>query len=133
MANTVTISTQLKIVDANGNAIYQSLPTSFTGTQTATNGPSPGMVTATTSGVTVSLAQLSTAAYGRIRNTDPTNFVTVGLYDGTTFRPFCELLPGESYPLRLSRTLLTANAGADVLRVKADTNSCNVLFEIFDA
>lgn len=131
MSGSITVTSG--IVVNNGSLQYNSYPKGFTATQTNANGPSPGTVTVTTGGVTIDLSKLTTPAIVHFVNLDPTNFVSYGLYDSTTFRPFGELLPGESWVLRLSRTLLTANTAADVLRMVADTASVKVLVACFDA
>lgn len=129
MANSFSIVSQLKQTNANGQTIYQSLPNSFSANQANANGPSPGMITATTGGVNVSLAQLTVPALCRIMNTDPTNYVTIGTYVGSTFTPFLELQPGESFVLRLSRSILSGSAN---LRAVGNAASVNVLVECFD-
>ena len=129
MGNAFSIVSQLKQTNAAGQTTYQSLPNSFTATQTNANGPSPGMITATTGGVNVSLAQLAVPALCRIMNTDTTNYVTIGTYVGSTFTPFLELQPGESFVLRLSRSILSGSAN---LRAVGNTASVNVLVECFD-
>ena len=131
MAGTVTVSASLKVV--NGNLQYQSQPTSYTASQATANGPAPGSVVATTAGVNVSFAALTLPGFVIIRNLDATNYVTWGLYDGTTFRPVGELQPGESHVLRFARTLLTANAAADVVRLVANSANCNVQVQCFDS
>ena len=65
-------------------------------------------------------------------NIDATNYVKVGLYISATFYPFLELGPGESAVLTLARDILTANAGAAVLRIVANTASCIVRVDCFD-
>lgn len=124
----ITAAVQLR----NGNISVNTLPVSYNANQTTANGPTPGMVTATTSGVTVSLAQLTTPGFLMIQNTDATNYVQYGLYISSTFYPLGELLPGEVNVLRLARDILTANTGAAVLRLKSNTASCLVLVQAFD-
>lgn len=132
MANEISINAQVAV--RMGNLQYQSNPGQFKANLSVANGPSPGAVTATTGGVNVSLAQLTLPGMLRITNTDSTNYVTFGLYEisGTIFRPFGELLPGETAILRLSRSVLTANTAADVIRLVAHTASCVVQFDCFD-
>lgn len=89
-------------------------------------GPTPGAIAVSTSGVTVDLSELSTPALCVFKNLDATNFVEVGLYISTTFYPLFELLPGESYPLRLSRNVGT-------LRARANTAAINLVVEAFEA
>lgn len=131
MSKEFVVSSSLKL--NNGNVHFASLPTSFSADQAVANGPSPGAMNATTGGVNVSFAQLTLPGLAVITNLDQTNFVTVGLYISSTFYPVAEVLPGESYVLRFSRTLLTANAGAAVVRLVADTASVHVAVQCFDA
>ena len=130
MSNEFTIGASVSVT--NGNLKFVSPSVSYRANQTTANGPAPGAVTATTTGVNVSLSQLTLPGVTYVTNTDPTNYVTVGLYDGTTFRPMLELLPGDSQVFRLSRTVLTANTGADVIRLVANTASVVVQFNCFD-
>ena len=116
----------------NGNLQFQS-SNHLGATQVNANGPSPGAILATTGGVNVSFAQLVLPGVCLIKNNDPTNYVTIGLFDGSTFRPFAEVLAGETYLLRFSRTMLTANTAADVLRLVANTATVDVEILCFDA
>ena len=138
MANEATIRSSLQI--RAGNVAYQSQPSSFQADVTGRKGPSPGAISALTTGTAVSFAELVTPALCRIMNLDATNFITVGVYDGASFFPVIELLPGESYVVRLSRYLNAefentgtgTNADANQLMVLADTAECVVLVEAFE-
>ncbi len=129
MANEITVQCQLKV--DNGNSHYINAPSQYFATQTTRNGPSPGAVTVTTGGVTISLSQIASPGMARLTNSDATNFVRVGLYISSTFYPMLKLKPGETQVLRLSSDVLTANAGAAVVRAVADTASCILIFDAF--
>lgn len=129
MANEITVINQLKV--SNGGLQYASAPTQFNANQTTANGPSPGAVTVVTGGTTISLSQISTLGMARVTNTDATNFVKVGLYISSTFYPLLKLKPKETQIIRLATDVLTANAGAAVVRAVADTASCIVIFDAF--
>lgn len=133
MANEFTISAALKY--ATSDVTINTSPTNFRDSQTTNKGPGPGLVTATTTGVNVDLSQFTLPGNVVFKNKDATNFVTIGLYEssGTIFRPFAELKPGASCVFRFSRSVLTANTAADVIRLKADTASCIVDVKCFDA
>ncbi len=141
MANEIQVRASLQI--KKDNLDYSSKPTSFKADMTGSKGPSPGALTATVDGIDVDFSELTTPGMCRIQNLDPDNFVEYGIWDpeGSTFYPLGELLPGESYPLRLSRNLQeefmtgTGTTGADTnrLRIKADTASCDVVVEAFEA
>lgn len=124
MANEVNMTVIMNV--RNGHIDYTNQPTGFEADQDTAGGPTPGYITATTTGTTVDLSELTTAAMCMIQNVDPTNFVEVGVYSGGTFYPLAEILPGEMYPLRLSRNLAA-------LRIKADTASCGCIVEAFEA
>lgn len=136
MANEATIRTSLMI--KKGNIFYQSNPTAFKANVTGTKGPVPGAIAVSTTGTNIDFSQLVTPSLCRLMNLDATNFVTYGIYDGASFFPLGELLPGESYVLRLSRFLgeefIGTGTPADVnqFRMKADTSACNVLIEAFE-
>ena len=126
MSNEFTINSGIKL--NNPPLVYSSLPTSFQASQTNRNGPTPGSVTipTTAGGTGINLSGLTTPGICRVMNMDTTNFVSLGTYVGGTFTPFMELLPGECYVLRLSRTV------ASTLRALADTASVVLLVECFD-
>lgn len=128
MAKELSVGSVLKVT--NGKLIYTSQPNQFVADQAVCNGPSPGAVTASHSGTgtNISLAQLAVPAMTRIMNLDPTNYVTIGLVVSSVFYPLAEVLPGESYVLRLSRTVLAAAT----IHALAHTADCNILFECFD-
>ena len=137
MANEAKASVNL-VID-KGNMNYRSTPTDFQVSVTTAKGPSPGAITATVAGVDVDLSELASPGLCRIRNLDATNFVMVGLWDGTEFYPLFDLGPGEHYLIKLSLYLGysfgvgtgTTDAG-HTLRIKADTASCVVVVEAFD-
>lgn len=131
MASEITITTGLAVT--NGNLKYFQQTTPYQVTQTTQNGPSPGAILATTGGVTVSFSALTLQGVCSITNTDATNYVTYGLYISSTFYPLGELQAGENYVFRFSRTMLTANAGAAVFRLVANTASVRVVLNCFDA
>lgn len=141
MADEATIRSSLLVRCDTLN--YQSYPTSFQADVAGEKGPTPGAITVTTEGTSVDLSELTTPGLCRIMNLDATNYATYGIWDpeNDTFFPLGELLPGETYVLRLSRDLQeefgtgTGTTGADTnrLRFKADTASVVVLVEAFEA
>jgi hypothetical protein len=145
MSEEVNVSSSLQITKVDGSKTllsYQSSPTSFIGSMSGTKGPVPGSIQATLAGVDIDFSQLTTPAYCRMMNYDADNFVEYGIWDpeGDTFYPLGEILPGESYVLRLSRNLQeefgtgTGTSGPDTnrLRLKADTAPCNITIEAFE-
>lgn len=139
MANEATIQNSLNI--RAGNINYQGLPTTFRATVTGRKGPTPGAMAASTSGTNVEFGELTTPALCRLQNLDTVNFVEYGIWDGAQFFPVGELLPGETYVLRLSRNLQeeygtgtgTTGSAINRLRLKADTAAVNVIVEAFEA
>lgn len=123
MADEARIQSYLQI--RKGNLDYLSRPNSFVADVGTAFGPSPGAVTVTTGGTDVAFTGLTTPALCRLMNLDSTNFAEYGVWDGATFHPLGELLPGETYVLRLSRNLTT-------FRLRANTASCAVLVEAFE-
>lgn len=137
MANEANIRTSLQI--RKGNVVYQSQPTGFAADITGTaKGPTPGAISVAVTGTNVDLSQLTTPGLCRIQNLDETNYITVGIYDGVSFFPLMELLPDESFVIRLFRFIGDEYVGtgtpADVnyLRIKADTAACVALVEAFE-
>ncbi len=141
MTDEAQIRTSLQI---NKNSIeYRSLPAAFSADVSGTKGPTPGAVTFSTAGEDVDLTGLTVPGLCRLQNQDSTNYVSYGIWDpeGNTFYPLGELLPGESYILRLSRDIEeefgtgggTTGPNTNRLRIKADTAACVVLVEVFEA
>lgn len=138
MANEATIHSSLRIVKQSGSLTvldYQSRPSMFTATVVGTRGPTPGAINVTTSGVEVNLSALDTPGLCRIMNLDTTNYVQVGIYDGTNFWEILELLPGESYIFRLARTISKGTGTSyetGSLMLKANTAPCVCIVEAFE-
>lgn len=143
MSNEATVISNLKIVA--GKIQYQSLPQSFSADVTGRKGPTPGAVTATVGGTLIDLSQLDQPGLCRLQNLDSTNWVEVGMLDPETqkFYPLLELLPGESFVVRLSRNLAeeydtgtgtgTTAVGVNRLMVRANAQSCVVSIEAFES
>lgn len=137
MANEARINSNLQIIV--GELDYQSRPAAFLADVSVAKGPTPGAVSCATTGTNISFAQLARPALCRIMNLDSTNFVTVGVYDGVSFFPILELLPGESYVMRLSRYLneewvgTGTNSDANQVRIQANAAACMVLVEAFES
>jgi hypothetical protein len=149
MADEATIQNSLQIrkVDATSGAVVlehrSTGPTSFNVDVSGTKGPTPGAITVTTEGTDVDLSELTIPGLCEIHNQDGTNFVEVGIWDPevSKFYPLDEVGPGEKYTRKLSRNLQeefmtgTGTTGADTnrLRLKADTDSCEVYVGAFEA
>lgn len=140
MANEATINVSLRIV--TGNLTYQSDIRTFNSDVAGAKGPVPGAFSVTIAGTDVDLSELTTPGWCEIRNIDPTNFITYGIWDpeGAKFYPLGELLPGEQNVVRLSRDLQeefgtgtgTTGANTNRLRIKADTATAQVYVGAFE-
>lgn len=144
MANEAFVQAALRIV--KGKLTYQSQPYGFMADVSVANGPTPGAVTVSKYGTDINLSQLAVPGLCRITNLDDTNYVEYGSYDLDSpigqFFPFGEILPGESYVLRLSRFIgqqlgtgsgtLAREASGITFRMKAVNASVVVLVEAFD-
>lgn len=132
-----------------GKLSYQSQPGSFVADVSSAGGagPTPGAILATQSGVSVDLSKLTVlGGLARVQNMDSTNFIQIGMYDPDTGKTywFMDVLPGESYPLRLSRSYQnesntgTGTSGSSVAyRVRVDPSqaygtTAYCLFEAFN-
>ena len=71
--------------------------------------------------VTTDLAALGIMT---VENIDPNNFLDIGLDVAAAFVPFARVLPGESYPIRLTPGI--------VLYGKADTAAVRAIFKIYE-
>jgi len=142
MANEATIRTSLSI--KTGDLEYHSTPTAFQADVAGIFGPAPGALAVSTVGTDIDLSEFTTPGLARFQNLDTLNYVEYGIWDPetTTFYPLGELLPGETYVLRLSKNLAfeygtgpgTGTTGPETnrLRFKANAQSCNVLVEVFE-
>jgi len=146
MANEATIRSSLNIrkqsgaitvIDFKGSGVD-----SFTATVTGTKGPVPGAIAATVVGVDVDFSELTQPGLCKVSNMDDTNYVTLGIWDPeiAKFFPLMEILPGESYSLRLSRLLGgelgtgsgTTGPDTNTMRIKSSTGTVNVIIEAFE-
>ena len=141
MANEARITNSLQIVA--GYTDYQARPTAFTATVTGRKGPTPGAISVAATGTVVSFAELAQPALCRIQNLDTVNYITYGIWDPETsrFYPLGELLPGESYILRLSRFLheeygtgtgTVGGPSTNSLKMYANASTAVVLVEAFE-
>lgn len=145
MANEATVNNGFSISKASVNLHYDAQPKSFRATVNGSKGPTPGSVVATYLGTNVDLSGLdSPGGLARLMNKGTTGFVTVGIWDGFEFYPLLDMLPGETYTVRLSRfigqTFGTGDVGTGTydttaysLRVKSvGVAESEVLVEAFD-
>jgi hypothetical protein len=122
---------------------YQAQPSSFSADMDGTKGPIPGSFSVGIGGKIVDLSELGTPGVCRISNMDETNYVTVGIWDPgiDVYYPMLELLPGESYVMRLYRHIQEEYTGTgtgttgpgNYLFMKADTDTVAVKVEAFEA
>ena len=140
------VSLQITKDDDAGVVNHRSYPTQFNADVSGAMGPTPGAFLATVYGTDVDLSELTQPGLCRISNQDSTNFITFGVTDPETnkFYPMGELLSGEFYIFRLSRNLGweypgtgtgtgTSGAETNTFTVVANTASCVVLVEAFEA
>lgn len=143
MADEARISSGIAIrIVSSGTTLldYQSRPATFVADVSTPFGPTPGAMLVGTDGTDVDLSELTAPGLCWIHNMDPNNYVTVGIRDPerTLFYPLIELLPGESYPLRLSRifgeeyTSTGTTAATNKLHIMANTAPCTVRVDAFE-
>ena len=108
-------------------------------------GPTPGAVTALTTGTIVNLGELVVPGFVRLASLDDDtdNYVEWGIYDPQTnvFYPLGELGAGEVCVFKFSRNLLEEYIGTGTgttgptnqFMVKAAAASADVLVEAFEA
>jgi hypothetical protein len=95
---------------------------------TGTFGPTPGAVAVGTgaTGTAIDLSGLTTGGVIKVTNFDSTNFITVGIYDGsTTYYPLVKVAALKSVIFYL--------ATITNVRAKADTATVNASFEAYEA
>ena len=147
MSDEATIRSSLlvrKVVDDVLVLNYQSQPVAFVADVDGTKGPTPGAITVSKFGTDVDLSQLTTPGLCRIMNMSSSGYIEYGIYDPDSpaqFIPLGEMLPGETFVLRLSRFLgsqLGTGSGTAVtgsgarLRLKAVPNASTALVEAFE-
>lgn len=124
MSNEIEAGSSLKC--SNGNFELPKIgATTFKVDQNNPGGGEPGQITATTVGVSLSLASITTEGWARFRNLDSTNYVEWGPYSGETFYPFGRMNPGEpAGPFRLSP--------GKTYHFKANVASCQVQVQVLE-
>ncbi len=138
MANEITVSASVTILKDKFE--YRNFPTTFQLDLTAKNGPSPGSFEVSTEGTDVDLSNLDSYGIAVFKNYDPDNYVSVGVWDGSTFFPLFELPPLTGWPYMIARDLGeeygtgtgTTGAAINTLRLKANTANCQVSVEAFE-
>ena len=160
MSNEITVTTSLYIRKTNSTGQrslieYRSGPSSFRADldTDAPKGPVPGALAVPTTGIDVDLSQLTTPGMcwlhhmGLAAGTDLTMTydqypVEYGIKEPATgfFYPLGELLPGESYVIRLSRNLeeeytdtgTGTSTPTNTLHLKATGGTCVVRVDAFE-
>src|SRR5262245_7127288 len=113
MAGEVNVQAALSVRKSTDSGIplidYQGRPGTFRGDMDGSIGPTPGALVVTTAGVDISLSVISGAGldpgYGFVANYDTTNYIKVGISDGSRFFSMLEVGPGEQYVYKLDREL----------------------------
>lgn len=116
MANEITVSGRLKVVNASGATYFDRIINNKQFTQAALGGPTPGYLTIGTSEESEAFSELTTEGWILLENLDTTNYVRWGfattVYGG-------RLEPGEF-------ALFRCNPGLTLYMI-ADTAACKVL------
>ena len=141
MADEAVVHSSLQIQASSGTLNYRSNPSAFIADVDGSKGPTPGAITVAITGTSISLAELTTPGFCRVQNlddTDSTNYVLLGIYDGASFFPLMELLPGEFFVFRLWREFGSEFVGTgtpadnNVLRAMAVGGAVDLLVEAFE-
>lgn len=145
MANEARLNISMSIRKVSSGGVVQlrhDVREAFVATVTGTKGPTPGSIAVDLDGTDIVFSELITPGLCRLTNQDATNFVEVGIRDPATglFYPVIELLPGETFVVRLSRNLQedytntgTGTSGPiNYLHAKANVAAVNLLVEAFE-
>jgi len=103
MANEATIRSSLSIL--NSKLDYSSRPTSFQVDVSGEKGPTPGAIEVSIAGTDIDLSELTTPGLCRVMNLDDVDYIIYGIWDGTTFHELGEIGPGETYIVKLFRSI----------------------------
>lgn len=146
MSNEARITSSLYIL--KDNIDYQSRPVTFLADVDGSKGPTPGCVAVSVWGTLIDLSQLVQPGLCRIQNLDDSDIIDAGIWDGTSFYPMLEFLPGNSFVMRLSRDIgeesgmgsstSTTGRGTNRLMLKARGGGsgnlyANALIEAFES
>jgi hypothetical protein len=119
MANEITVSMSIRVVNGNANEAINVSSKQFT--QAAVGGPAPGYVTVGTTEETISTSEIGTLGWCFMQNLDATNYVRVGFSTGV-------------YGIRLEAgepALFRLNPGSTIYAI-ANTGNCKCLFKVFE-
>ena len=140
MANEATVRVSLTI--RKGNVFYQSRPEAFLADVSVGKGPVPGAKTCNSGELDIDFAELTNPGLCRLSNLSSEGYLEYGIWDPETsvFYPLGEILPGESYIIRLSRnfgeeysgTGTGTTAATNRFRVKGIAGSTVALVEAFE-
>ena len=90
MANEITVA--LNVVVRKGN-LSETLTANFKADQDGVGGPTPGVLSISTAGEDITLTDLVTPGLCVAQNVDSTNYIELGVHDGTLYHPSLELQP----------------------------------------
>lgn len=139
MSNEIQIRSSMTVV--NGSLRYGSQPNAFSADMLGKRGMIPGGLRAPTTGVTIDLSTLESVGMAHIANVGETYSVMIGIYDPdtTVFYPFLDLLPGESYVVRLSAFIgeqLTTGTGTgavnNIVQARGIGGEADVIVNAFE-
>lgn len=139
MASEIQVRTQVTI--RKGNVDYRSNPARSVETMVGEGGPTPGAILVSIAGVDINLSQLTTPGRVWVQNQDDTNYVTIGVHDGTLFHPFLEVLPGNHESFRFSRDIgqehdvpgTGSTGNVNTMHIVANSAPCWVTIDAFEA
>jgi len=109
MANEVTLSLSVSVVNGNHNETFVASGLKF---DQAAQGSHGQIVSVGTAVATLSIGAISAAGYAGFRNmstaTSGTAYVAIGSYDGTNIQEFCKLTRGAAAVVPLVPTITLA-------------------------
>lgn len=140
MAGEVTIVVNMVVRKGN---LSRNHSAGYSADMAGTKGPSPGAVTVGIAGTDIDFSQITRPSLCWLTNLSTVSIVEYGIWDpeGAKFFPLGELLPGEQFPIRLSRRLQsevgtgtgTFGGGAtNRLRMYAMTQASDVIVEAYE-
>lgn len=115
MANEITLTLGLQLINSNLRATYPQIASQYTQT---TAGMSDQVITVGTSEEDISFTDITTPGVCVLHNLDSTNFVKYGPKSGGSMVEMGRLKPGDKQVIRFGSSV--------TLRMVADTASCKV-------
>lgn len=111
----ITLVGQLTI--SKGGAVFARQINMMAAISASVPGAAGGSPLIGTAAQELDLSQVTAPGVCYVRNSDATNFVTLGTLVDSNYVPFLKLLPGEAWPFRAAGATIAAKADTAAVRL----------------